>query len=42
MQDLFIAMATQGRLGASFEELERYAARNAELVMLEGNRSAPQ
>ena len=42
MQDLFIAMATQGRLGASFEELERYAARNAKLIMLEGNRSTPQ
>ena len=37
-QDLFIAMSTQGRLGASLEQLEQHAARNAELVMLEGSR----
>lgn len=42
MQDLFIALATQGRLGASFKELEAYAARNAELVVLEGSRSLSQ
>ena len=42
MQDLFIAMSTQGRLGASLKDLEEYAARNAKLVMLEGNRSLSQ
>lgn len=36
IQDLMIAMALRGRMGSTRAELEKDAARNAELVMLSG------
>ncbi len=42
MQDLIVAMAMQGRTGASLAQLKRTAVRNVELVMFEGGQDLPK